>query len=176
MDWSPCESILYFDHKEKVCQNHVLKASEICKTELLIRNTPSKKVCIQDEINAAKCQDRYLYSMLETIKWVDLKIKSGEYSQSNRIMNNGFILYKDISLMQKLCDEVYKTCLDLSQPECQIIWGVLSQKFEKYITRIDWETIDNIREEPISVSYKLIKIIKKILKKFYKTLMGYLRF
>ena len=28
LDWSPSESILYFDHKLKVCQNHIVKANE----------------------------------------------------------------------------------------------------------------------------------------------------
>ena len=81
-------------------------------------------------------------------------------------MNTGFIIYKDVSLIQKLCDEVYKTCLDLSQPECQIIWGVLSQKFEKFITRVEWDKIDITRKEPFTVSDKLINLLKKILKKF----------
>ena len=151
MAWCPGESILYFDHKFNVCENHILKANAICKTDLLIRNTPKKKVCIQDEIDAAINQNRYLYSMPETIEWVDSKIKSGEYSYSNRIMNTGFILYKDIGLIQKLCNEVYKACSDLGQPECQIIWGVLSQKFEEYITRVDWKTIEMLWKEPVAV-------------------------
>ena len=53
--------------------------------------------------------------------------------------------------MQKLCDEVYKACYDLGQPECQIIWGVLSQKFEEYITRVDWKTIEMLWKEPVAV-------------------------
>ena len=118
---------------------------------MLIRNTPKKKVCIQDEIDAAINQNRYLYSMPETIDWVDSKIKSGEYSYANRIMNTGFILYKDISLIQKLCNEVYKACSDLGQPECQIIWGVLSQKFDEYITRVDWNNIEMLWKEPVAV-------------------------
>ena len=140
--WIKGESILYFDHKLEVQLEHIQEAEKICKTEILIRNHPEEKLCIQDEIDEALGQKRYADVMVETVNWVERKIKFENYSSYNRIMTTGFILYTNLKPVQKLCDDVYNACVLLGQPECQIIWGVLAQKFEKNITRMDWKKLD----------------------------------
>lgn len=146
--WSGGESILYFDHKFEVKFDQMKTASELCKNQLLIRNTPSEKFHIQDEIIDALQQKRYKEVMTDTINWVNQKVLSGGFSGKNRIMNTGFIFYANVEIVQALCDEVYRTCWLLGQPECQIIWGLLSQPYEKNITRIDWQTLDIPWKEP----------------------------
>jgi len=139
------QSILYFDHKIEVNKEHAQKLEKLCSKEILICNTPKEKLTIQDEINSALPQKRYAEVMQETIMWVNNKIESEGYSEFNRIMSTGLIFYKEIETIQMLCDEVYETCWLIGQPECQIIWGILSQRYEKIIRRIEWSDIDVVR-------------------------------
>lgn len=146
--WKPNQAILYFDHKFEIKLKHVKQIENSCQRALLIRNTPKEKLSIQDEINAALSQKRYAEVMEQTITWVNNKIENEGYRYLNRIMNTGLIFYKDINMIQNLCDDVYETCWLIGQPECQIIWGMLSQNYEKNITRIHWSELDSVWEEP----------------------------
>lgn len=129
--WKPKQAILYFDHKFEVKLKHAEKIENSCTRALLIRSTLKEKLTIQDEINAALPQKRYAEVMEQTITWVNHKIENANYRSFNRIMNTGLIFYNDIKSIQSLCDDVYETCWLIGQPECQIIWGMLSQNYEK---------------------------------------------
>ena len=96
INWSPGQSIIYFDHKFKVLSRHIIRAQEICNSSILIRNTPREKLTIEEEIRESIVQERYKESMEETKKWIEKKIKFEKYTNFNRIMNTGFIFYKDI--------------------------------------------------------------------------------
>ena len=185
INWKKGESIIYFDNKLKVCSRHIAKAKKLCKNEILIRNTPKEKLTINDEINEAIVQKRYLEFMDQTISWVENKIKLEDYKRYNRIMNTGFILYKDVSLSQKLCDEVYESCHQIGQPECQVIWGVLSQRFEKNITRVNFEEFDFNKQNKylkylikkvVYLIKKVVYLIKRAVRFTVKLLSRYLDF
>ena len=84
--------------------------------------------------------------MPETIAFVKNKIKNGEYTDANKVMATGVILYKlgDIKYRNRimsLCNEVYDTCVKLNQPECQIIWCILSQPYDDLMTKIKAQNI-----------------------------------
>jgi hypothetical protein len=142
--------ILYFDHKLNVTSRHIEYIVENCPTELLIRNTPKPKLTIQAEIDAAARQKRYRETMAETVNWVNHCISTEGYSINNRIMNTGLIYYKTIEKVRSLCDSVFLKCWDLGQPECQIIWAVLSQRYEHLITRIEWDALNPAKGEPVA--------------------------
>ena len=74
INWKYGESILYFDHKFEVKSEHVALLQDLCKTEILIRNTPKQKLRIHDEVNAALQQKRYAEVMPATIQWINEKI------------------------------------------------------------------------------------------------------
>ena len=147
--WKPGQAILYFDHKLEVKIEHLKKIEWLCNNDILIRNTPKEKITIKDEIDQAMGQKRYREAMSDTINWVDTKISSGKYSPRNRIMNTGLIFYKNIEKIQKLCNEVFEACWLIGQPECQIIWGVLSQTYEINIRRINWNELNIVWKEPV---------------------------
>ena len=151
INWKLAEPILYFDHKFKVKSEHIGLLQDLCGTEILIRNTPKEKLSIQDKINAALRQKRYAEVMHETIQWINAKITKEKLSPNNRIMNTGLMLYADVEKAQKLCNEVYEACWLIGQPECQIIWGLLSQPFEGLITRIEWNDLDILWKERIPI-------------------------
>lgn len=146
--WTPGTHILYFDHKFEVKESHVDQIRNLNPSGILIRNTPKEKLTIQDEVDAALLQKRYSEVMPETLNWVNDKIENEGYSENNRIMNTGLILFSDIERTQHLCDAVYETCWLLGQPECQIVWGILAQRYERIITRISWQALDILWKEP----------------------------
>jgi hypothetical protein len=166
--WVEGDSIMYFDHKLDVQQNHVKQAKNLCKTEILIKNHPTQNL-LEDEVEDSIKQKRYAKTMDKTIEWIDSTINSGNYSKKNMMMATGFILFADVKAAQQLCDEVYNTCVELGQPECQIIWGVLSQKFEKSLTRIGWKEID-IGKAPYSFAIRASAYIKRVIKRMLNRL------
>ncbi|MFK7860683.1 MAG: hypothetical protein AB8B64_17825 [Granulosicoccus sp.] len=139
--------IVYFDHKFGVTSDHLTDMLTGCDKEIVIRNTPKYKPTIQHEIDAAMRQERYQYAMPETIDWVGRHTSTGEYSENCRIVNTGLILYRNPASARKLTDQIYTVCWQLAQPECQIIWAVLSQKFEEMIGRLDWERVNPTWQE-----------------------------
>lgn len=140
--------VLYFDHKLNVTSRHIEYIVENCAAEVLIRNTPKVKLTIQAEIDAAVRQKRYREVMVETVNWVNHCISAEGYSINNRIMNTGLIYYRTMEKVRSLCDSVFHKCWDLGQPECQIIWAVLSQRYEHLITRIEWDGLNPEKREP----------------------------
>jgi hypothetical protein len=61
-------------------------------------------------------------------------------------MNTGIIAYSMQSLAIKnritsLCDEVYNACVTLKQPECQILWCLLSQPYMNIIKTGEYSEI-----------------------------------
>ncbi|HUA26529.1 MAG TPA: hypothetical protein VMA54_20535 [Steroidobacteraceae bacterium] len=140
--------ILYFDHKLNVTSRHVKYMAEACATDLLIRNTPRLKLTIQAEIDAGLRQKRYRETMVETVNWVNHCISTEGYRMNNRIMNTGLIYYRTVEKVRSLCNGVFNKCWDLGQPECQIIWAVLSQRYEHLITRIEWDALNPAKLEP----------------------------
>lgn len=145
------DDILYFDHKLHITNQHIEKIKNICNSDILLRHTPSIKN-IDDEIYSSiihKSALRYTEFMPQTLSWLDQKYKEN-YTNNYRIANTGIIYYKNPTLVKNLCDQVYQTCINLGQPQCQIIWGILSQKYEKNIQYIDWNMLKIHRRDSYS--------------------------
>jgi hypothetical protein len=142
--------IIYFDHKFKVLQCHadILRSIFLDCKSILIRNTPRIKTSIQDEIDDAMGQDRYVVAMDKTLTWIERTVDGKKFTMSNRIMNTGLIVYRNIDRVRPLLDSTYRIVWDLGQPECQIIWGVLSQEYEDRIQRIEWGDLDLLWQAP----------------------------
>jgi hypothetical protein len=138
------ELIIYCDHKFALGERHVQYIVEHFPADksVLIRNTPRLKLSIQDEIDQAMEWERYALTMPQTVAWLEREGAARGLSMSNRIMNTGLIAYRDATPVKPLLDEVYETTWRLAQPECQIVWGFLSQAYEQRIQRIEWEALD----------------------------------
>lgn len=138
--------ILYMDSRAIVDDVEYLKKK--CDRGIVIRYSPAhkNKLTVWDEVREANNVDRYRSAMPQTIKFINDHLKSIEYSEENRIMATGVILYKMSDLYKQkrifdLCSQVYATCMKLKQPECQIIWCILSQPFSDLITAIEAEEV-----------------------------------
>jgi hypothetical protein len=146
--------IIYFDHKFRVLKDHIDFISSIFAEDksILVRNTPLLKTSliysIQNEIDDAMGQERYEVAMEQTLRWLDSQIIGRNLTLENRVMHTGIIGYKNIQKIYPLLTEIYETILLLGQPECQIIFALLSQEYEGDIHRIEAPDLNIFRQTP----------------------------
>jgi hypothetical protein len=112
---------------------------------ILVRYEAKLKPSIWHEVDEAKGQERYAKHMAKTIDFIDSKLAEG-YSADYRVMNTGIIAYsmKSLAIKKKitsLCDEVYNACVTLKQPECLILWCLLSQSYMNIIKAEEYSEI-----------------------------------
>ena len=93
--------------------------------------------------------ERFLnQNMPRTLAWIeDMKARSG-ISDDVVITNTGLIDYSNIEDVMPFLDEIYTTVWKLEQPECQIIWAVLSQKYDDAIQKVPWKDLSPMWAEP----------------------------
>lgn len=125
--------------------DNIGELTDACNKGILIRKTPRVKESVWAEVEEAKSQERYARSMEATITFIEKSIEQG-YRHDNRVMNTGVIVYKvdDKSIRKSilsLCTDVYNCCIEYDQPECQIFWCILSQKYQNIITMVDFNQI-----------------------------------
>jgi hypothetical protein len=110
---------------------------------ILLRYEAKFKPTIEHEIEEAKGQERYAKHMDKTIDFINAKLNKG-YLANNRVMNTGIIAYSmrtQSKEIQLLCDEVYNACIQLKQPECQVLWCLLSQSYKDIIKCVEFSEI-----------------------------------
>lgn len=107
---------------------------------VLIRSSPSKKG-LTKEIEQSKKQPRYDVSMDETLQWLEKIRKHDEISDTKQIANTGMIHTTRVEKMMPLYEAVYNAIIDLDQPQCQIIWNTLSQKYADDIHQVGWNDL-----------------------------------
>ncbi|MWD29912.1 hypothetical protein E0K89_020770 [Aquicoccus sp. SCR17] len=129
----------YYDHKVAMEDCHLLwlyTRMERTKS-LMIRSSPTRKG-IREEIEIASRQPRYAQTMPATVRWVDKLCKNGLLNEFAQVANTGIIHCTDMALLNPLFDEVYAQIEKQQQPECQIIWVALAQKYAHHIQQIEW--------------------------------------
>ncbi len=132
---------LYCDHKLKVNQNHIKKLFEFNEYGLVVAATPRVKNTVYDEIQDAMGQPRYRERMPELKNWVKNKLSEG-YSHKNRVTRTGLFLFNlNNQKTFDLCSEVYLAIMEVLNPECQVIWCILSQKYKDHIKILPWNEL-----------------------------------
>ena len=143
------QTILYFDHKEHVSSKtlHEIKLliNDNKDKSLIIRQTPSLKKNIYDEVKAALGQPRYVKNMHLTLKFIENMISTKEISENVRVCNTGMLIFINRSNIKQLLNDVYQKCIEHQQPECQIYWSIYSQKYKNYIKEVKWGDINSKR-------------------------------
>ena len=152
------KQILYFDHKFQVFPQHINKLIDICANNetntddntnhVIIRETPTLKTSIWDEVNASKGQDRYKLGMSDTIALINNKIKNKEIQSNIRICNTGLIFYNNYTPVIPMLNQIYLACTTLMQPECQIFWAIYSQQYTDLIKTIPFPLINPLWKCP----------------------------
>lgn len=132
---------LYLDHKLKVNQSHIKKLFQFNEYGLVVTATPREKNSVYDEIEDAKDDPRYKERMYELKNWVGKKLSEG-YTYKNRVTRTGLILFNlNNQKSFDLCSEVYTSIMEVLNPECQVIWCILSQKYTNHIKIIPWDEL-----------------------------------
>jgi hypothetical protein len=147
------KTIIYFDHKENVSSATIeeikLLINNNLDKSLIIRQTPSNKTSVYDEIKASIGQKRYVKNMNKTKIFIKNIISTKEFDKNVRICNTGLLIFINREEIKELLNNVYEKCIEHQQPECQIYWSIFSQKHQNRIKEIKWTDIKNIkREEP----------------------------
>ena len=131
------EHIIYMDSRR--ISDDIANIIQMNGKGVLLRYEAKFKPTIWNEVEEAKGQERYAVHMDNTIDFINTKLTKG-YIANNRVMNTGIICYamhtKGTKIIS-LCDEVYNACVTLEQPECQILWCLLSQPYIDIIKAVE---------------------------------------
>lgn len=140
--------IIYVDHKFYLQTEQVNSLLERMDKSVLIRKTAPLKTTIWDEYNMAMGQERYKRFQKSTLDYINQKLHY-DYSENTRICNTGLICYdlsdKDVF---SLTNEVYQDLVNVGTSECQIIWGMVAQKYDETIQTIEWQSLPMIWKAP----------------------------
>ena len=137
------EHIIYMDSRR--VSDDIPKIIQMNKKGILLRYEAKLKPSIWHEVEEAEGQERYAKHMDKTVDFINNKLKKGYYA-NNRVMNTGIIAYAmgtRSTTIRSLCDEVYNACISLEQPECQILWCLLSQPYGDIIKAVESSKIQS---------------------------------
>lgn len=135
--------VTYADHHAKIQEPQILEIfnKNDKRKSILIRSSPRKK-SLSDEVRISLRQPRYAASMDETLKWIERVKSEREISDGRQIANTGLIHTTQVDKMMPLFDAVYNASKSLNQPQCQILWVVISEPYASDIHQIGWYDLD----------------------------------
>lgn len=134
-EYEQYKTVVYFDHKFTLNSKQINKLVEISDKPILIRTTPRNKTTIWQEVNEANPHLRYKKNMDKTLEFIKREMQNGA-TDKVRICNTGLIVYKDVEVIKNMLDKIYQEIIEQQQPECQIIWAIVSQKYDDFIKKI----------------------------------------
>ena len=149
--FQPYEYLFYADHKRQIKAKHIDEYITLQK-----QTHKSITICfherdhrtLKDEIIDSLSQKRYSKNMKPTLELVETRHTPLDTS----ICNTGIILYHATEKYSyhKLLQSVYQSCMDLSQPQCQIMWSIYSHDYQDMIQSIPFHHIKVHWREPCS--------------------------
>lgn len=142
------DNIIYADHKQLLDGASLDTLEEKYSARDHVLSIPSLRTrTIREEISLAKKFDRYNLTMAQTERWVADMVRLGLASSEAHVKCTAFIYYKDVKKCRRLLDEVYEMIWRIGQPECQIIFGMISQKYN-FLSGISWNDVGGKRILP----------------------------
>ena len=170
-EYKKYKTILYFDHKVFVKEKHINQLISISSQEnnqyaVIIRSHESQPRSIWDEVEDSKQQERYANNMNNTIELIHRKVKNKEFNEKTKVCNTGLLFYVNYESIKDMLNNIYSTCIQLRQPECQILWAIYSQPFLNKIYCIDFYTLDLLWREPFESNEKEEDLLNENIKWF----------
>lgn len=166
------EKVVYFDHKNVFSSQELERILGIFKEDKKIFMLSSLEGwSAKDELKSASIFPRYKEFESETRDWIDQRVKAGQVNWDAQVYATSFIAYKNIQEIMPFLDEVYRTLLELRQPQCQVIWAVLIEGHKEWLQSIHWVETSMYRKTPLPfpqsvrrfVRHSLRKVVAKIL-------------
>ena len=142
------KKLLYIDHKHLLTDfkiNRLLDVFNASNKSILIRYCPVKNKRpknLIDEYNQSLYQERYNTFRNITVKYIQKMVNQNKCSPYIRVCCTGLILYdltSEISL--KCANETFRDIMMIRNPQCQIIWNLVTQKYNDYILKLDYTDI-----------------------------------
>ena len=142
------KKILYIDHKHLLTNhkiNKLLKLFNESNKSILIRYCPIKNKRpknVIDEFNQSLNQARYNIFRDITIKYIQHMIKEKKCNPYKRVCCTGLIFYdltSDISF--KCANETFIDIMRIRNPQCQIVWNLVTQKYNDNILKLNYTDI-----------------------------------
>ena len=136
------EGFYYLDHKLPVTESTVKRTLKFMKSgkSVVIRKHPEFRDHVFQEVREALGQERYRRNMSPTLDWVEEQRAAGRRLRV-RIPITAIILWRNDPVALEIASEIYKTVLQLEQPECQIIWPIVAQKWRRNIRMIPYNSL-----------------------------------
>ena len=140
--------ILYIDHKIYIKNEHVYYMKKLSEENPLIEiilckhNQTNKKTITDEIIDASNYSERYRRHMPETIEFINKYLQENNLKNDTIIYLTGILYYHNVSNTAKLLYDINKLCNDFQQPECQVFFAALAQKYKKYIMPINLSDIN----------------------------------
>lgn len=170
-------NITYFDHKNVFSIEEAERLSGLMQSDKHIFMLSSREGwCVVDEMKLSSQEERYRASMKRMQDWAQGLVDAGKASWDGQIYATSFLMYRDYDAVMPFLKEVYDTLWQLKQPQCQSVWGVLSQAHKDKIQSIHWTQTSMYRSTPLpfaqDVKRKLRQGARKLLKPLFQLFGG----
>ena len=144
--------IAYADHKNSLTPAAILRLFSRARGKaVVIRKHAQFRDNVMMEVKASMPQQRYSENMEQTIDWIQ-RLKSEGYRYRARVPNTGVILWKNSAESLALANEIYESLIELRQPQCQIVWTMLSQKYRPFVRNVSYNWVGiRIKRHPSAV-------------------------
>ena len=139
--------IMYVDHKHVLTNNNIDALLDIYNNSnksILLRYCPVKNIVknVYDEYRLSLNQQRYRLKQKETEQFIKNMVDNHNCNPFVRVCNTGLILYDMTSIYSLKCaNETYNEILNIKNPQCQIVWNLVTQKYDEHILKIDYNKI-----------------------------------
>lgn len=149
-------TIIYVDHKLYLKKEHIKKLLEQPGDYKILLRQHESNLTILDEIEEAKSQPRYSETMEPIEQIVHSKIQSKELFADTKTHNTGLLMYNNYNQLLPMLHSIYKTCQDYKNPECQIVFEMVSQPWNQFIKTVPFHSIKIIWTNPLPLKIFII--------------------
>ncbi len=159
-------NITYFDHKNVFSIEEADRLNGLMQPDKHIFMLSSREGwSVVDEMKLSSQEERYRASMQRTKDWAQALVDAGKASWDGQIYATSFLIYRDHEAVMPFLKELYDTLWQLRQPQCQSVWGVLSQAHKDKIQSIHWTETSMYRRTPLPFFQNLKRNIRHTLRK-----------
>lgn len=135
-------TMIYADHKNQLTPNSVARLLKNLRgnAKVVVRHHAEYRDNVMMEVAEAWEQRRYAQNMPQTLEWIHERARGGDKFRT-RVPNTGVLLWTPTIEARALASEIYGEILRLGQPECQIIWSMVSQRHKRHIRAIRYNSL-----------------------------------
>lgn len=136
--------VIYHDHKILLAAEHVRALLALMEAnpdkQIFNFQTPRQKDSLFAEVAAAQHQHRYLENMGSTLQFIGDLLMSDSATSKDCITRTGVLAYRVTPEVRYVTRIIQSACSTFQQPECQILWSLMTQRHRDLIHTETWDT------------------------------------